>query len=107
MALGSTFEYSGDEGSPLVSWFRKHLRAVGLCFDSGFPEAALTLLYSGIDTLGFLAASPAKNNATEETFKDWCNQYLLARLKSVDSETLTSLDLYAARCGMLHTSSPV
>jgi hypothetical protein len=105
--IGSQFEYSGDDGNLIMSWLTKQVRAIGLCFDSGLPEAALTLLYSGIDTLGFLAASPPKNKATEETFKDWCNVYLLTRLKSVDGETLTSLDLYAARCGILHTSSPV
>lgn len=105
--IGRTFEYGGDDGSPIVSWLRKHLRAIGLCFDSGFPEAILTLLYSGIDTFGFLAASPSETNANKQTFKKWCNEYLLTRLKSVDGETLTSLDPYAARCGILHTSSPV
>ncbi len=105
--IGKVFEYSGDDSLMIVSWLRKHLRAIGLCFDSGLPEAILTLLYSGIDTLGFLAAAPSKQNATDETFMNWCNEYLLTRLKSVDGKTLTALDIYAARCGILHTSSSV
>src|SRR5882757_2373973 len=70
MALkGKVFEYRGDDGSPIVSWLRKQLRAIELCFDSEFPEAILTVLYSGVDTLGFLGASSSKNNATQETSK--------------------------------------
>ncbi len=101
------FEYKGDDGSPIVSWFRKQLRAIGICLGSGVPEASLVLLYSGIDTLGLLAAPPSENNATKGTFQNWCNAYLLTRLKSTDGKALTALDLYAARCGILHTSTSV
>jgi len=100
-------EYAGDDGCPIVSWFRKHLRAVACCFDSGLPEASLTSLYSGIDTLGLLAAPPGVNEATRTTFEDWCNKYVVTRLKSVDGKSLTALDLYGARCGILHTSRSV
>jgi len=67
----------------------------------------LTLLYSGVDTLGLLAAHPDVKNATQATFIAWSEQYLVTRLKSVDGKPLTALDLYAARCGILHTSSSV
>ena len=90
------FEYGGDNGCPIVSWLRNRLLAVGCCFDSGLPEATLTLLYSGIDTLGLLDVK----DATRATFKEWCEKYLLTRLKSVDGKPLTALDLYAARCGV-------
>lgn len=101
------FEYGGDTGCPIVSWLRNRLRAAGCCFDSGLPEATLTLLYSGIDTLGLLAAAPNVKDATRATFIDWSEQYLVTRLKSIDGKPLTALDLYAARCGILHTSSSV
>jgi hypothetical protein len=101
------FDYKGDDGNLVVSWLRRQLRAIGICLHSGFPEAGLTLLYSGIDTLGLLAAPPSEDNATRGTFTNWCNAYLLTRLRSVDGKALTALDLYAARCGILHTSTSV
>jgi len=73
----------------------------------GLPEAGLVLIYSGIDTLGLLAAAPEIEDATGETFKGWCKKYLLARLQSIDGKPLEAVDLWAARCGVLHTSAPV
>ena len=100
------FVYPGDDGSRIVSWFKMHLRAVATCANSGLPEASLTLLYVGIDTLGWLAASPERDDA-KAAFMDWCEKYLLRRLRSIEGQPLTALDLYAAPCGVLHTSSPV
>jgi len=67
----------------------------------------LGVIYSGIDTLGLLAAAPEIDDATGETFKGWCKKYLLARLQSIDGKPLEAVDLWAARCGVLHTSAPV
>jgi hypothetical protein len=54
-----------------------------------------------------LAAPPDVRDATKATFIDWSEQYLVTQLKSIDGRPLTALDLYAARCGILHTSSSV
>ena len=54
------------------------------------------LIYSGIDTLGLLAAAPELDDATGETFKGWCKKYLLARLQSIDGKPLEAVDLWAA-----------
>jgi hypothetical protein len=99
------FEYGGDDGCPIVSSFKERLRAVECCYNSDLPEAGLTLMYSGIDTLGFLAAPPDVNDATKKTFIDWCDKYVVPWLKSVDGKPLAAPDLYGARCGILHTSS--
>jgi hypothetical protein len=40
--------------------------------DDGLPEAALALLYSGIDALGLLAAPAGTPDACKTTFTDWC-----------------------------------
>ena len=101
------FVYEGDSGSRIVAWFNERLRAIGSCGNNGFPEACLTLIYSGIDTLGLLAAPPATVDATGETFQDWCERYLLTRLRSIEGSSLTADDLWGARCGVLHTSTPV
>ena len=101
------FEYGGDHGSRITAWFRKHLRSIELCLNAGFPEAGLALIYSGIDTLGLLAAPSDVRDANRDTFKDWCEKFLLSRLQRAEVEQVTANDLYAARCGVLHTSTPV
>jgi hypothetical protein len=67
----------------------------------------LILLYSGIDTLGLLSAPKGIHEASGKTFTDWCEKYLLSKLQTIDGEPLTALDLWAARCGVLHTSTSV
>ena len=60
---------------------------------------ALILIYSAIDTVGWLD-SPGE--ATRKSFTLWVDNYLLrARPLAATSE-----DLYGARCGYLHTFSP-
>ena len=63
--------------------------------------AALILLYSGIDILGALDAE--EGVATKSSFVNWSEKYMNP------SSTLhcTGLELYSARCGLLHTMSPI
>jgi hypothetical protein len=75
--------------------------------NEGLPEAALTLIYSGIDTFGLLAAPPDHVDASGKTFMQWCETYILPRLQSVEGDPVTALDLWGARCGVLHTSTPL
>jgi hypothetical protein len=103
------FEYAGDDQNKnrMVSWFQEHLRGIGTCLTAELPEAALVLLYSGIDTFGMLAALPGSGKTTRSTFVQWCETYIVSRLQSTDGEPVSGLDLYGARCGVLHTSTPV
>lgn len=102
------FEYSGDEqGGQILSWFQKQLKAVGTLWDAELPEAVLTIIYSGIDAFGLLAAAPAVLDANRTTFKQWSEKYILPRLQTVEGTAITADDLYAARCGVLHTSTPL
>lgn len=101
------FEYDGDDGDRILAWFRERLRAIGSCLSTEHPEAVLALVYSGFDTLGFLAAAQGIDHASRKTFKDWCAKYVLARLQSVEGYHVTAADLYGARCGILHTSTPI
>ena len=102
------FEYAGDEeGGRILSWFKMRLEALATCIDAGLPEASLTLIYSGIDTFGLLAASPGDLDATGDTYRHWCEKYILTRLRTIEGDPVTALDLWAARCGVLHTSTPL
>lgn len=101
------FYYPGDgEINRIVAWFKAHLHAIAVSINNDLPEACVMLVYSGVDALGLLAAPPSVTDASRETFKTWCETYLLPRLKAIESDPLTSLDLWGARCGILHTSTP-
>jgi len=53
----------------IASWFEMQFHAIGTCLDAGLAEAALALIYSGIDTFGFLTGHPAIEHAGNDTFK--------------------------------------
>jgi len=91
----------------MLSWFKLQLKAIGTLWDAELPEAVLNIIYSGIDSFGLLAAPPGVLDASSNTFKQWCEKYILTRLQSVDGNPITSADLWAARCGVLHTSTPL
>jgi hypothetical protein len=60
----------------------------------------LTLLYSGMDVMASLTSSP--NEPNQRSFVRWVDAYLLP-----DSLIqCTALDIYAARCGVVHTFTP-
>jgi hypothetical protein len=73
-------EYSAEVGAALVS---------------------LVLCYSAIDTVSWLASS-SESESVSKRFQSWVDQYLLAENKNINC---TSEELYAARCGMVHTLS--
>jgi hypothetical protein len=102
-------DYAGDDPNKnrMVSWFQMQLRAIGTCLNADLPEAALALIYSGIDTFGLLAAPAAIEDASGDTFKHWCEKYTLPRLQPVEGGPVNAIDLWAARCGVLHTSTPL
>lgn len=102
------FDYGGDEqGGQILSWFKLQLKAIGTLWGAELPEPVLTIIYSGIDSFGLLAAPSGVLDASGTTFKQWCEKYILTRLQSVDGTPITSVDLWAARCGVLHTSTPL
>lgn len=74
---------------------------IRLLLENSYPEAALKLLYSGIDTMAFLDMPPAQRDVHEVDFTAWCDHYL----RFPGDEPVTSLELYAARCGLLHSHS--
>lgn len=102
------FYYDGDEsGGQILSWLKLQLKAIGTLWDARLPEAALTVIYSGIDSFGLLAAPAGVLDANRATYMQWCEKYILPRLKNFEATAITAADLYAARCGVLHTSTPL
>ena len=59
----------------------------------------LVVIYSTIDTMGLLDAPADQIAATRESFKEWVKKYLL----TYPGFDFNEVDLYAARCAVLHT----
>lgn len=59
---------------------------------------SLVLIYSSIDAVAALAG-PAEKISVEARFTRWLDRYLLP----IKPMRARSIDLYAARCGLLHT----
>ncbi len=77
---------------------------INLCLkDNRFIGPGLILLYSGIDILAWLNCPKNQKDVNREAFEKWTNKYLLP-----DSNLpCTATDLYAARCGIVHSFSSV
>ena len=80
----------------------KHLAAIDLCLSNHYRMPALVLIYSGIDIMALLARPEAKPNVTREDFIAWCERYLTA----AGFQECSAIELYATRCGIVHTYSP-
>src|SRR5437016_7477104 len=75
-------------------------KGVDACLDNKLIGPALILIYFAIDTAGWLDSND--QFATRDSFISWTNRYLL----STNALYCTAIDLYASRCGLLHTFTP-
>lgn len=82
---------------------RRGMRAgIMACGRAKCVVSALTLIYSAVDALAALTRENPDARATRKEFLAWVDLYLLPEL---DVE-LTALDIYGARCGVVHTYAP-
>jgi hypothetical protein len=79
----------------------------GICGDIRFAlkhgrnRAALILTFSGIDAMASLEKNDGKNDVRER-FENWVNEYM-----QFSDWPEAGLELYGARCGILHTYGPI
>ncbi|MBI2968624.1 MAG: hypothetical protein HYY40_12560 [Bacteroidetes bacterium] len=71
--------------------------AIELCIRERLIVPALVLIYSGIDAFAWLVSD--SEWATRDTFRKWVKEWMLNNKHLPCNED----DLYAARCGILHT----
>ena len=71
------------------------------CLEKKLTTSALVLLYSAIDITSWLAADDL-NASVRAYFTTWVEKYLLSAIPL----GITALELYAARCGLIHTFTP-
>ncbi len=77
------------------------VQASNLCLNSKFPSAALSLMYIALDTAASLDHR-LRREASRARFVKWVERYILCS----GDLACSALDLYGARCGLLHTYSP-
>lgn len=75
--------------------------AIENCMDEKYKLPALILIYSTMDTMAWLNRDETHYDVTRSDFLSWVETFLLP-----DSGlSCLSIDLYAARCSMLHSYS--
>ena len=77
----------------------KHFLAIDLCLENSLLMPALVLIYNGIDTFAALNREAKKDKVTRDDFINWCDRYIFPG----NNLECSGQDLYAARCGILHT----
>ena len=83
----------------LLENVERHLQAINLCVENKLRMPALVLVYTGIDIFAALNRPTEKNSGTRQDFIGWCEAYLLPE----SGLKCTGVDLYAARCGIVHS----
>jgi hypothetical protein len=64
-------------------------------------RGALLLIYAGIDSMAWVGMESSKDDVGRKDFVAWCDRYLQLPGKGAP----TGLDLYGARCALLHNYS--
>ena len=82
----------------LENVFEQMLSPIELCVAARLGTPSLILLYSAIDIAGWLNSEHRK---VQDRFTEWVDKYLLPN----SSLKCTALDLYGARCGLVHSYS--
>ncbi len=83
----------------IEGFFLSTTEAISTLYEKNLLPHSLVVIYSTIDICGLLDAKPSQTNADSASFKAWVKKYVLA----YPGLELNEIDLWAARCGVLHT----
>jgi hypothetical protein len=83
----------------VISNIEIHVAAIRVCLEHNFRMPALALIYCGIDVFANLSRPAENAEVTQADFVSWAKRYM----ECEKSLGVSGLDLYAARCGILHT----
>jgi cytosine/adenosine deaminase-related metal-dependent hydrolase len=86
---------------PTLAFYQNYVQVVlaaEQCLAQDMQMPTLILIYSLIDSFAWATAED-KNGEVRARFEDWLNSYVLPST----SLACTATELYAARCGLLHT----
>lgn len=77
-------------------------KAAAILFEKRLILPGLILLYSGVDIMASLDRPQRQEDTGGKDFIRWVDRYLLPNSKV----QATAVDLYGARCGLVHTYTP-
>jgi len=87
---------------PLYGAMKELFDSINLLHKSRLQLPSMMMCFATIDILAALARPDGKDESDSSDFRDWVKRYLLP-----DSNLVCSADdLWAARCGLLHTYTP-
>lgn len=78
-------------------------RGIEIVLERKCYGSAVILVYAGMDAMAYLHMPPGQQDVTRKDFIAWTEKYISFPC----AEQLTGLDLYGARCSMLHSYSVV
>jgi hypothetical protein len=78
---------------------KEDLRAITLLLQANLETHAIATIYASIDRMAWIASE--SEEATSTDFKRWADDFLIVG----EEFRFTSTDLWAARCGLLHTGA--
>lgn len=87
----------------LVNGDRGILNGINLCLSAECLVSGVALIFCGIDSLAALTRPVDVADTSRSVFIKWIERFLLPG----SGLACTALDLYAARCGVIHTHSAV
>lgn len=76
-------------------------RGIRVALENDCYASAVILIYSGIDTMAYLNMPEAQEGVTPSDFEQWVDSYIHFPCQ----KSVSGLELYGARCGILHTHS--
>ena len=83
--------------------FNQVKRGIHVALENRCYASAVILIYAGIDTMAYLNMPEGQQDVTRNDFVQWVDRYIHFPCE----EQVGGLELYGARCGMLHTHSIV
>lgn len=86
----------------IVEGPRGMLCGIDAALDAQCMVSAVTLCFSTIDAVAALSRPKEQVDTSRHVFIEWVNRFMLP----ADSVPCSAIDLYGARCGVLHTYSP-
>jgi len=87
---------------PIINVIHKGIKdSIRVAIKNRCYGASVILILSGIDAMAYLDMPGSQEDVNREDFIDWSEKYIKFPCK----EQITGLDLYGARCGMLHNYS--
>lgn len=88
--------------SDKLAWqVRNILSAIDLCLKNELITPSLILIYSTIDIMAWLDREVSHEDVQRDDFIHWVETYLL----SGSELSCRAIDLYAARCSLLHSNT--